>query len=108
MFVKMPLDVQFSKNEILQIYLLKARRMKVVYIAKRIGCSRASMYRILSKGDNFETKTLSGRPKKATKRQNRDIVRLVSSQNLSVRSIFREVSIPVAKSTEHRRLQTNK
>ena len=104
----MPLNVQFSKNEILQIYRLKARGMKVVDIAKRIGRSRAGIYRILSKGDNFETKTRSGRPKKTTKRQDRDIVRLASTQNLSVRSISREVAIPVAKSTVHRRLQANK
>ena len=82
--------------------------MKVVDIAKRIGRSRAGIYRILLKGDNFETKTRSGRPKKTTKRQDRDIVRLASTQNLSVRSISREVAIPVAKSTVHRRLQANK
>lgn len=104
----MPLNVQFSKNEILQIYRLKARGMKVVDIAKGIGRSRAGIYKILSKGDNFQTKTRSGRPRKTTKRQDRDIFRLASTQNLSVRSISREVPIPVSKSTVHRRLQANK
>lgn len=104
----MPRNVQFSKTEILQIYRLKARGMKVVDIARKIGRSRAGIYRILSKGDNFETKSRSGRPKKTTKRQDREIFRLVSTQNLSVRSISREVTVPVSKSTVHRRLQVSK
>ncbi len=51
----MPRNVQFSKTEILQIYLLKAHGMGVVDIARLIEHSKAGIYRILSKGDNFET-----------------------------------------------------
>jgi transposase len=104
----MPLNVQFSKREVLQIYRLKALGMKVVDIARKIGRSKSGIYRILSKGDNFETKPRSGRPRKTTKRQDREIFRLVSTQNLSVRSISREVTVPVSKSTVHRRLQVSK
>jgi transposase len=91
----MPRNVQFFKPEILQIYCLKAHGMKVVDIARKLESSRAGIYRILSKGDNFETKSRSGRPKKTTKRQDREIVRLASTQNLSVLSISDEVTVPV-------------
>lgn len=56
----------------------------------------------------MKPKSRTGRLKKTTKRQDREIFRLASSQNLSVRSISREVTIPVSKSTVHRRLQVSK
>ena len=98
-------NVHFSKSEILQIYHLKIRGMKVVDIARKTGRSRADIYRILSKDDNFEKKITFWEPKKTTKRQDREIFKLVSTQNLSVRSISREVTVPISKSTVHRRLQ---
>ncbi len=104
----MPRNVLFSKTEILQIYRLKDHGMRVVDIARLIERSKAGIYRILSKGDNFVTKSCSGRPKKTTKRQDREIFRLVSTQNLSVRSISKEVTVPVSKFTVHRRLQVSK
>lgn len=104
----MPANVQFTKNEILQIYRLKARGMRVVDIARRIKRSKAGIYQILAKGDNFEPKSRSGRPKKTTKRQDREIVRLVSTENLSVRSTAKEITASVSKSTVHRRLKSSK
>ena len=59
-------NVFFSKNKILQIYHLKLRGMEVMNVARKAGFSRAGIYRILSKVDNFETQLRSGRPKKAT------------------------------------------
>ena len=56
----MPRNVHFSKNETLQIYRLKAHGLKVVDIERKIGCSRAGIYRIQSKGDNNEIKLRSG------------------------------------------------
>ena len=50
--------------QILQIYHLKAHGMKVLDNVRKTGRSRASIYRILSKGDNFEAELRSGRPKK--------------------------------------------
>ena len=97
-------NVHFSKRVILQICHLKARGMKDVDIAKKSECRWASIYRILSKGYNFETKLRSGRPKKQLN-DNTEIFRLVSTQNWS---ISREVTVPVSKSTMHRRLQVSK
>ena len=66
------------------------------------------IYGVLSKRDNFETKLRSGRPKKSIKRQDIEILRLVSIQSQSIRSISREVTVPVWKSTVHRELQVSK
>ncbi|KFM58275.1 Transposable element Tc3 transposase, partial [Stegodyphus mimosarum] len=104
----MPRNVQFSKTEIAQIYCLKALGMKVVDIAGKMRRNRAGIYQILSKGDNFETKSRSGRPKQTTKRQDREILRSISTQKLSIRSVSREVTFPISKSTVHRRLQKRK
>ncbi len=56
----------------------------------------------------LKKKSRSRRQKKTTKRQDREIFRLVSTQKLSVRSISKEVTVPVSKSTMHRRLQVSK
>ena len=101
LILKMPSNLHFSKSEILQIYHLKACGLKVVDIARKTRDSRAGIYQILSKGNNFKTKLCSGQPKKASKWQNREIFRLVSTQNLPVQSISREVIVSVSKSTVH-------
>lgn len=100
--------MQFSKDEIVRIYRLKASGMKVVDIAKTIGRCRSGVYQVLSKDGKYEAKARSGRPKKTTKRQDREIMRLVSTQNMSVRSISEQVTVPVSKSTVQRRIHASK
>ena len=104
----MPRNVHFSKSKILHINHLKARGLKIVGIARKTGLKRAGFYQILSKSDNFETWLRPGWSKKTTKRQDRKIFGIVSTPNLSVRSISREVIVPVSKSAVHRRLQVSK
>ena len=53
--------------------------MEVVNNAKKTGFSRAGIYQIPFKGDNFETKLRSRRLKKSAKQQDREIFRLVSN-----------------------------
>lgn len=76
-------------------------------IARNIECSRFGFHGILSKSDNFETKSRFGRPMKTTKQQDREIFRLGLTQNVFVWSLSKDVSVPASKSTIHRPLQAS-
>lgn len=61
---------------------------------KLVG-AKVGIYWIFTKGNNFETKYLSGLPKKTSKWQDSEIFRLVPTENLFVQSVFKEVSVPI-------------
>lgn len=87
--------------QIFKIYCVKACGWKFL----DIGCSRIDTYRNLSESDDFETKLRSGKTKKTIKQQDRHILKLFYTQNLSVRSLFKDASVLMSKSMVYRWLQ---
>ena len=88
-----------------KVYRLKSEGWSITNIAQEMRRSRSGIYNILSKGDNIAIKPRSGRPKVTTRRDDRAILRLASSQELSLRQISRRLVKPVSKDTIHRRIK---
>ncbi|KAF8787989.1 Transposable element Tc3 transposase like protein [Argiope bruennichi] len=104
----MPRNVPFSAADIVKIWRLKAQNVKVSDIAKQMKRSRSGIYEILSKDANPIVKKRSGRPRKTSQRQDREILRAVSTQKKSIREISSTLAFPISRSTVHRGIQSSK
>ena len=66
--------------------------------------SRSGISEILSEDANFIVNKRSGRPRKTSQRQDREMLRAVSTQK-TVREITRTLAFLISRSTVHRRIQ---
>lgn len=104
----MPRNIEISKDEICKIRGFKANGLTVSQICKKTGRSRAAVYKVLSKTYNLHSRKRSGRPRKTTERLDRWIMRLVSSQKMSLRQVSQRVDGMISKDTGHRRIKESK
>lgn len=100
----MPRTQQFSSEEIHKIFLLKSQKKSVKDIAKVMNRSCAGIYKVLTR-KNHAPKPRSGRPKKTSLRDDRQIVRIASNNSISLRQIAAQSQLNVSKDIIHRRLR---
>lgn len=101
----MPKAAQLSNDEVTLIWSLKAKGNTVKEIARYVGRSVCSVYRVLAKTSPYKAKSRSGRPRITTVRQDRNIRRMASCENLSSRGIARASGVKISKNTVLRRIR---
>ncbi|XP_054712955.1 uncharacterized protein LOC129222466 [Uloborus diversus] len=100
----MPRAEQIKADEVTKIWQLKAEGKLVPEISAIINISKKSIYRVLSSHCNFKAKRRSGRPRVTNKRDDRQIQRLASTQQMTVREVQNSLGLSVSKDTIRRRI----
>lgn len=103
----MPKQKQFTHEEIVKVWRMKATGSSTDEIAQELGRSASGVYKVLSRGDNFHAAARPGRPRGTSTRNDRQIIRLAATQTRSLRQIVRDSGLPISKDTVHRRLRSN-
>ena len=83
----MPKSAQFSYEKILIIWILKARGKSVYDILIELNRSKSGIFKVLARGDRYQPKSRSGRPRTTSKREDRQIRKLASNQHCSANQI---------------------
>lgn len=100
----MPKSTHFSYSEILRIWKLKAKGKSVSDISIAINRSKRGIYRVLARGDQYQPKSRSGRPRKTSKREDRRIRNLASNGHCSANQIKNTITAKVSRETIRRRI----
>ncbi|GBM06996.1 hypothetical protein AVEN_239692-1 [Araneus ventricosus] len=100
----MPKALQLSNEEVSKIPHLKFLGKTVKEISKLLNLSKSMIYRVLTRKTPYEPKPRSGRPRVTDIPNDRQIQRMSSSQQMSVREITSAFRLQISKNTVHRRI----
>ncbi|GBL90091.1 hypothetical protein AVEN_135450-1 [Araneus ventricosus] len=100
----MPLAKEIQTYEVTKIWQLKAEGKLVSEISVIINRSKEFIYRVLSSRCIYKAKRRSGRPRVTNNLDNRQIQRLESTQQMTVREVQRSSGLSVSKDLIRRRI----
>ncbi|XP_043257971.1 uncharacterized protein LOC122400515 [Colletes gigas] len=89
----MPRGKKLTESEIRVIVNLKEKNTSISEISRVIGRSRCAVFNYLKNRGNYGKKHPGGRPKAATERQRRAILRVASNSSLTARQIAAEAGV---------------
>ena len=101
----MPKATEFSYEENIRIWILKSRGKSVSDISTELKRSKRGVYRVLARGDQYQPKSRSGRPRITSKREDSQIRKLASNQQCSSNQIKSLIAAKVSRETMRRRIK---
>ena len=103
----MPRGKELTKEQIEEVYRLRAEGNSHLQIACAINKSKTVVTNLLKKRKRYRSKKRKGRKLKLTQREQRHIFRVMSNNNVSSSDIQREVSIPICRKTAYNYIKRN-
>lgn len=100
----MPKSLQFSSEEVVKIWKLKAEGKSVLQISLILNRSKRGIYSVLQRGEQFKNAYRSGRPRRTTFREDRRIKRMALTDNLSLNQIKNRLGSQISRDTIRRRI----
>lgn len=101
----MPKASELTKSEEIIAWRMRTKGASINEIALKLKRSKRSVFRILASRNGLQRKNRPGRPRVTSKRDDRKILNLASSQKLSLRSLKNLSGLQISKDTIHRRIR---